>query len=252
MPTIQMNSNLLNKVYPGGSVDLAVQFETYDLSGLADNASDVTLGIAAAGNWAGGSGVPMGQSADGLVNIAEGLWQYTWDVLPDVEPGDYVATWSGTRASDGQVVNYVQTIAVQAVPSSTPSPGTYATVKQYQDRCGDTYTPTDLVAMRLIQASEQIDFAIIGAVYATDADGNPQSPLLADALKRATCEQVRYLNANDDDSNIKGEFASMNVAGKSYSRSAKTQGNAFPRICPQALIILKNAGVLPKAALVNW
>src|ERR1039457_4741503 len=194
-----MSADTLNAVYPGGNVPLQVQFETFDHSGLADSASDVSLSIVTAANWAGGSGSPLPETSAGLVNVSPGLWQYTWDVHPPVVPGDYVVTWTGTRHSDGQVVHYTQTIVVQAIPSSTPSPGAYATVAQYQRRCADTYTPTDLVAMRLIQASEQIDFAIIGAVYPTDADGNPLSPLLSDVLMRACCEQTRYLCANDDD-----------------------------------------------------
>jgi hypothetical protein len=229
-----------------------VQFETYENSGLADAATGITVSIVASGTSMGGTGTPVATTSTGIVALDQGLFQYLWNVAPTVAPGDYTVTWTGVRNSDSVTVTYVQNVTIAAVPAGSPASGMYATVAQYQARTGDTLTPAATVLARLQLASEQIDYAIIGAVYATDANGTPLNPLLADVLMRACIEQVRYLNANDDDAHIKRDYTSMNVAGVSYTRSANTQGSAFPPIAPQALIILKTNGVLQKAVLINW
>lgn len=128
----------------------------------------------------------------------------------------------------------------------------YATLADYQDRTKDTLTPSDTIEARLILASEDIDSAISGAVYETDTDGNPTDTVLIDVLKRATIEQVRYLNAQDDDASIKREYSSITVAGMSFTRAQKKQGGTLPPIAMRALEILKNAGVLQNAPLINW
>lgn len=252
MPTIVSSPNTYGDAWPAGQITLQVQFCTYEYSGLFTEASDVQIEITASGTAMTGTGTPVALTSDGITELSEGMFQYIWNVPDNQAAGDYYVNWTGVRASDGMTVTYQQTVTVAASPSGSPAPGCYATVTQYQARTGDTLTPVSLVQTRICLASEDINMAIIGAVYAVDADGMPLSPFLTDVLMRATIEQVRYLNAMDDDALIKREFSSMNVAGVTYSRSAKTQGTALPPVASRALSILKNAGVLPKAILINW
>jgi hypothetical protein len=89
-------------------------------------------------------------------------------------------------------------------------------------------------------------------VYRVDADGMPLDAGLVNVLVRATSAQAQYIIAVNDDANVKREYASTTVAGVAMSRAGGMQSMALPPIAPQALAILRVAGVLPAAPLVNW
>jgi hypothetical protein len=250
--TTALYPNASADVWPGGQITFAVTFESFVNSKIGVAASGVTIGITASGASDGGTGTPLAPTSIGVLNVGTGLYQYVWHVGTSVAPGSYTVTWSGTRSSDSTLVTYQQVVTVAAQPAAAPLTGVYATVAQYQAKTGDQFTPAATVQQRLQLASEQLDVALVGAVYAVDADGMPTDPGLVDTLMRACCEQARYLNAHNDDAQVKREYASTNVGGVSVSRVASMQGRALPPIAPQALAILRVAGVLPAAPLVNW
>jgi hypothetical protein len=252
MPTLAHYSNAASDVFPGGSVVFDVVFETYVNSGQACSASGVTIGIAASGAPDSGSGTPLATTSTGVTNLGTGLYTYTWNPAASITPGSYLVTWTGTRASDSTSISYVQAVNVAPDPESVPLPGVYASVAQFRAWSGDTWTPAQRITVALQRATEQMDVALVAAVYRVDADGMPLDPQLVNVLVRATSAQTQYVLAVNDDANVKREYASTSVGGVSASRSAKMQAMALPPIAPQALAILRVAGILPAAPLINW
>lgn len=252
MGTIALYPNSSADVWPGGSIVFAVVFESSVDSGVAVAASGVTVTIAASGAADSGIGTPVPATSAGVVGQGGGNFQYAWAVPTSTVPGSYLVTWSGVRASDAVTVTYQQAVTVAANPATVPLPGVYASVAQYRAKTGDQWTPDASVQQRLQLGSEQLDVALVAAVYSTDADGMPTDPGLVDTLSRACCEQARYLIAHNDDAMVKREYSSTNVGGVSVSRATAMQALSLPPIAPQALAILRVAGILPAAPLVNW
>jgi len=254
MATLATQPNAASDVFAGGTTVLRVQFETSVNSGQPCGVSGVTIGITASGVGVpdSGTGTPVPATSAGITELGMGLEQYTWDVPLNTPPGSYIVTWSGVRASDGATVAYTQAVQVAANPAAVPLPGVYASVAQYRAWAGDNVTPQQRISVVLSRASEQIDVALVAAVYRTDADGMPLDAAIANVLVRACCAQAQYLIAVNDDAGVKREYAGISVGGVSYSRAPVMQGNALPPVCPQALAILRVAGVLPAAPLISW
>lgn len=252
MPTLATQANASSDVFAGGQILLSVVFETFKNSGQPCEASGVTIGIAQSGAPDSGSGTPVATTSTGVQQPGMGLCQYEWNVPASTAPGTYLVTWTGTRASDSTVVTYTQAVTVAPDPESVPLPGLYASVAQFRAWSGDQVTPAQIVQVKLQRASEDMDLALVAAVYRTDADGMPLDAGLANVLVRATSAQVQYLLAVNDDAGVKREYASTSVGGVSAVRTRSSQGGALPRIAPRALEILRVSGVLPASPLVNW
>jgi hypothetical protein len=250
--TLQTFENASSDVYPGGLATFKVQIESYVNSGQAAPASGVTISITASGASDGGTGTPVAATADGVLQLGDGLYSYDWPVPDDQAPGSYLVTWSGTRLSDSMAVTYQQACLVAASPLSVPLPGVYASVAQYRSWSGDTWTPDRRITIALQRATEDIDMALVSAVYRVDADGMPQDASVASVFMRATCAQCQYVIAHNDDAGVKGEYASTSIAGVSATRAQSMQGRALPSVAPRALEILRVNGVLPAAALISW
>ena len=252
MPTLQVYANASSDVFAGGSIEFRCVFETAVNTGVACAASGVTIAVAASGAPDSGTGTPVAATSAGITELGTGLFSYTWDVPEGTVPGSYLVTWTGTRSSDSTTVSYTQACNVAPSPESVPLPGLYASVAQYRAWSGDTWTPSQIIQVKLQRATEDIDVALVAAVYRVDADGMPLDPQLANVLVRATSAQTQYLLDQNDDSGIKREYASTNVGGVSATRSAKMQGGWMQPIAPRALQILRVEGVLPAAPLINW
>lgn len=252
MGTLALYPNAASAAVPGGSVSLSVLFESFNGSGVPVSGGDVTITIAASGAVDGGTGTPVATTSSGIVQNGPGSYLFVWSVPGSQAAGSYLATWSGVRASDNTAVSFTQAVLVAALPASVPLPGVYATVQQYQAWSGDTLTPAAIVTTKLMRATEDIDVALVGAVYATDADNMPTSAALLGVLARATAAQCQYLIASNDDTGIKREFSSTNVGGVQLTRAASMQAPTFTPLCNRALQILHVEGVLPSAPLVNW
>jgi len=252
MATLQLNPNSSSDVYPGGQTILAVQFETYVNSGMPAQTGSVTLTIAASGASDSGTGTPVPSTGSGFAQLGMGQYQYTWDVPSSTVPGSYIATWTGVRQADDVTVTYTQAVNVASPVTVAPLPGVYATVAQYRDRTADQFTPGTRVQQALQLASEDIDVALVGAVYGHDADGMPTDPGLAAILARATCAQAAYVIAKNDDNGLKQEYSSTSVGGLSQTRAASMQARALRPICQQAIGILRVNGISPTAPLISY
>lgn len=244
--TVPYSSDLYQAVLPGGAVTFQVMFETYYGSGLPQPVTGVTVTITP-----NGSTTPvLGPTSAGITSGDASIYTYQWMPPVSTQPGDYSVTFTGTGQSG--TVAYTQAVTVASPPDPLPAPGVYATVSQYQAWSGDALTPDQLVTIALRRASEVIDRALIGAVYATDADSMPTDAGVIDVFMRATCAQTQFMLANNDFANVKSQYASTSMGGVSQTRTASAQGQAFPPLAPQAAAILQVAGVLPGAPLVNW
>ena len=238
-------------VRQGGQIVLLQVFETFAGSSQGAAASGVTIGITASPGLSGGVGTPVATTSAGISALDfAGLNQYTWQVPPNQAPGDYLVTWSGIVGA--LTLTYTQTVTVAAMQSGAPAPGVYATADQYRAWSGDSATPQQMVITALQRASEDIDSAVIGAVYAVNGNGMPTAPMVIDAFTRACCAQAQYVLADNDVAGLKRQFQSVSTGGVSTTRAAGTTALVFPVLGPRTLSILHTSGVLPSAALIAW
>jgi hypothetical protein len=244
--TVPYSSDLYQAVMPGGAVTFQVMFETYYASGLPQPVSGVTITITP-----NGSATPvLGPTSAGVVPADSSHYSYQWIPATTMAPGDYTVLWSATGTPG--TVTYTQAVTVAAFPAALPAPGVYASISQYRSWSGDQFSPDDLVTIALRRGTEVIDRALIGAVYATDADGMPTDAGVLNVFMRATCAQAQFILANNDFANVKSQYSSTSMGGVSQSRAASAQNQMFPPLAPQAAAILQVAGVVPSAPLINW
>jgi hypothetical protein len=233
-------------VAPGGQILLQVWFRSFVGSSVPLGVSGVTVTVAPA---IGGSAV-VGPTSTGVVGLDSSTYTYTWAPPVSLAPGDYKVTWAASSPSG--VAPIVETVTVVRPATQSPAPGVYATVSDYQNWSGDLLTPAARVSVFLRRASEVIDVALVGAVYATDADSMPTDPSVIDTFMRATCAQTGFELANNDPNLVKDQFSSTNVGGVSLTRAAATTARALPPLAPRAAAVLRTAGVLPSAPLISW
>lgn len=241
-------------VLQGGQITLYQLFETWIGSGQACPASGVTIAITAATTPGGGQGTPVPATSAGILDVGDSSnYSYPWICPASVAAGDYLVTWTGTGGADGAtVLTYTQTLTVAAIPSGLPAPGVYATPAQYMAWSGDTATPLAVVQVKLQRASEDLDRALMGAVYAVNASGQPTDAMVIDVFMRACCAQCQFLIADNDDANVKRMYSQTNVGGVLATRAKDMQALSMPPLCPRALSILHTNGVLPSAVLIAW
>lgn len=227
----------------GGQAQLQGYFETYIGSFVAlTDVSGVSITIT------GADGTVAVNADSNVSDLSEGLWQYDWAIPVAATPQDYTAVWSGVSVTQGAIQRQA-TITVYA----SPPRGCYATLPQYRAfPPRDAYTPDDMVADYLVMASEAIDRAAIGAVYAHDANNMPSQPQVIEVFMRACCAQAQYMLALMDPANVKSQFTSTNVGGVALGRAPSVLALAEVQLAPRALTILHNEGVLGSAPLVGW
>lgn len=116
----------------------------------------------------------------------------------------------------------------------------YATHAQLTDWIGSSQTvPEQPESDRLLErASTLIDRATVAAIYDTDANGIPSADDIIQVFADATCAQVAYWIATDDE------------LGQTAGLTQVTQGGAhltgrFPRLAPQAYDVLLAGGLIP-------
>jgi hypothetical protein len=252
-----VNGYETSDVLQGGQITLRQQFETYTGSNIPAAASDVTIGITAATDPAtgqpvpgAGQGTPLAPTSTGVAPLSEALYQYVFTCPADTATGDYLVTWAATVA--GQAAKYVQAVTVAAMATGAPAPGVYASIAQYRAWSRDQFTPDDLVAMYLQRATEDLDIALVAAVYPTNDNGMPTDAMVIDCFARATCAQVQFLIADNDPAGIKRQYSSTSMGGVSQTRVAAMTAMPMPPLAPRAAAILHTAGVLPSAVLVSW
>lgn len=126
-------------------------------------------------------------------------------------------------------------------------PGPYATAADLEAFTGAT-PPAD--ADRLLRrASEEIDTALITAVYATDDTGNPTDPAHIEAVKNATCAVVEWWSETGDETGAGSSWTSVGAGSVNLSRSGQgSAGSTQIRpgyLPPRAWGFLHRSGLLP-------
>ncbi|MXM68295.1 hypothetical protein GR925_33950 [Streptomyces sp. HUCO-GS316] len=99
----------------------------------------------------------------------------------------------------------------------------------------------------LARASEDIDDALLTAVYAMNSAGMPTDPAVVTALADATCAQVEYqLATGDDGTGAAGRWDSVSIGPVSLSgrKDAPTAAGDVD-LAPRAHRALNRAGLLP-------
>lgn len=128
----------------------------------------------------------------------------------------------------------------------------YATLADYVTWSGDQITPPTRVEWLLARASEDIDRALIGAVYPVDAGGMPTDATDIATFRDATCAQAAFRLEVSDDTGAASRNDATSIGGISIHRAAGTAALALPPIGPEALKILHLAGAVGTAAMTNW
>ncbi|MEU6441351.1 hypothetical protein [Streptomyces sp. NPDC047046] len=121
----------------------------------------------------------------------------------------------------------------------------YATPEQLAAWTGEA-APADAERL-LARASEDVDDALLSALYATDAEGLPTDPAVVAALADATCAQVEYqLATGDDGTGAGGRWGSVSIGPVSLSdpRDAPRAGGDLD-LAPRAYRVLRRAGLAP-------
>lgn len=98
--------------------------------------------------------------------------------------------------------------------------------------------PSEAVATRmLLRASELVDDYIRTAVYDVDDDGDPTDADDIAALRDATCAQVEFWFAGDEEDDVLGPFAALTIGGVSATPQTPLT------LAPRAARILRRAGL---------
>ncbi|MFJ3867906.1 hypothetical protein [Streptomyces nigra] len=120
----------------------------------------------------------------------------------------------------------------------------YATSGDYAEFTGQT-APAGIERL-LARASEDVDSALLSAVYSTDADGMPTEADVAAALRDAVCAQVEYQQeTGDTGTGAAGRWDSVSLGPVSLSgRKDAAPGPEALDLAPRAHRALRRAGLL--------
>lgn len=128
----------------------------------------------------------------------------------------------------------------------------YATLADYRTWSSDAITPDARVTWLLARASEDVDRALIGAIYPVDTNGMPTDTNDIATFNEATCAQAAFRNELGDDTGAASRNDSTSIGGISIHRAQGTAAQAMPPLGPEALKILHLAGAVGVAAMTNW
>lgn len=121
----------------------------------------------------------------------------------------------------------------------------YATVEQLTAYLG-VPAPTD-AARLLDRASELIRDETRLAVYAVNTAGSPTDATVVDGFADATCAQVEYWLASDEEDAILGPVQGIAVGGMQVHYGAGENRTTPTYLAPRAAVLLRNAGLLNNA-----
>lgn len=124
----------------------------------------------------------------------------------------------------------------------------YATLGQlagYLEVAEGTLPPD---ASRLLKrASELVQDSTVTAVYAADDEGNPTDTRSISAFQNATCAQVEFWLAGDEDDDVQGPLQGMSV-GSQQQQFGAGENRATPMyLAPRAARFLRLGGLLDAA-----
>lgn len=126
----------------------------------------------------------------------------------------------------------------------------YATPEQLATWTGQ---PAPADAERLLaRAGEDIDSALLTAIYPVDEDGDPLDPEIRAALANATCAQVEFqLAGGDDGTGAGGQWDSVSIGPVSLSGRSSRTAAAGVELAPRADRALRRAGLTP-GRVIGW
>ncbi|MER7464051.1 hypothetical protein [Streptomyces sp. NPDC097981] len=126
----------------------------------------------------------------------------------------------------------------------------YATPEQLAAWTGQ---PAPADAERLLaRAGEDIDSALLTAIYPVDEDGDPLDPEVRAALANATCAQVEHqLASGDDGTGAGGQWDSVSIGPVSLSGRSSRTAAAGVELAPRADRALRRAGLTP-GRVIGW
>ncbi|MFJ2751874.1 hypothetical protein [Streptomyces sp. NPDC087297] len=126
----------------------------------------------------------------------------------------------------------------------------YATPEQLAAWTGQ---PAPADAERLLaRAGEDVDSALLTAIYPVDEDGDPLDPEVRIALANATCAQVEFqLAGGDDGTGAGGQWASVSIGPVSLSGRSSRTAAAGVELAPRADRALRRAGLTP-GRVIGW
>lgn len=119
----------------------------------------------------------------------------------------------------------------------------YATSAQYVTFTGGAAAPTGIDRL-LTRASEVIDHALRTSIYEVSAStGLPTDAAVIQAFADATCAQVEFWMAGDEEDDILGPVQSVALAGVSVTYGSGNDRVSPMYLAPRAHRILVNAGL---------
>lgn len=121
----------------------------------------------------------------------------------------------------------------------------YATSEQLASYLEAT-APADAGRL-LTRASELVDDHIVTAFYDVDTNGLPTDTDVAAALRDATCAQVEYWIAGDEEDDILGPVESANLGGMSQGYGSGQNRVTPMYLAPRAARHLRTAGLMGAA-----
>jgi hypothetical protein len=124
----------------------------------------------------------------------------------------------------------------------------YATTAQLGTWIG-VASPAD-AARLLDRASTVIDYALIGAIYNVDGTGSPTDANVIQAVQDATCAQVEWWLANNDELEQYERWHSISSVDQGVS--IQRLPGKMPKLAPRAQMILQLVvpSILPSRATV--
>ncbi|MEV6735250.1 hypothetical protein [Streptomyces sp. NPDC051364] len=116
-----------------------------------------------------------------------------------------------------------------------------------------TGQPAPADAERLLaRAGEDIDSALLTAIYPVDEDGDPLDPEVRTALANATCAQVEHqLASGDDGTGADGQWDSVSIGPVSLSGRSSPTTAASVELAPRSDRALRRAGLTP-GRVIGW
>jgi hypothetical protein len=118
----------------------------------------------------------------------------------------------------------------------------YATGEQLADYTGSPQ-PAD-AARLLARASELVNDHTVTAVYDTDTDGNPTGTVVVEAFRKATCAQVEFWLAGDEEDDVLGPLEAQPTGTGNQTYGSGTNRVTPMYLAPRAARHLRAAGLL--------
>lgn len=121
----------------------------------------------------------------------------------------------------------------------------YATTAQLASFLGTPEGALPADAGRLLQrGSELVQDSTVTAVYDVDSSGLPTLPAAVTAFQGATCAQVEYWLAGDEEDDVLGPLQGMSAGSQQQQYGAGTNRATPMYLAPRAARILRLAGLL--------